>query len=79
MLYINNYVQNQVQPLSYKLLRKESTQIQSGESTGSASIDVDVNSQDENGIESEKDESVHSYGLAIRLHAPKLHLPAVSR
>ncbi|KAJ6866530.1 hypothetical protein NC652_037929 [Populus alba x Populus x berolinensis] len=37
-----------------------------------------MNSQDENSIDSEKDESMHSYSHAIRLQTPKLHLFAVT-
>ncbi|CAN6572436.1 unnamed protein product [Malus baccata var. baccata] len=47
--------------------------------TGSAGIDVDVDDQDENGIENEEEESVDSDGLAVGLHAPKLQRLAVSR
>lgn len=38
-----------------------------------------MDGQDENGIESEEDEGVDSYGFAVGLHAPELQLPAVSR
>ncbi|KAB5516235.1 hypothetical protein DKX38_026883 [Salix brachista] len=44
----------------------------------SASIDVKMSSQDENRIDSEKDESMNSYSHAIRLQTPKLHLFAVT-
>ncbi|KAM1111755.1 hypothetical protein ACFX19_045388 [Malus domestica] len=50
-----------------------------GSGTGSTGIDVDVDGQDENGVQTEEDESVDSYGLAVGLHVPKLHLLAVSR
>ncbi|KAF9663535.1 hypothetical protein SADUNF_Sadunf17G0061400 [Salix dunnii] len=41
-------------------------------------IDVNMSSQDENRIDSEKDESMNSYSHAIRLQTPKLHLLAVT-
>jgi hypothetical protein len=37
-----------------------------------------MNSQDENGIGSEKDESMNSYSLSIRLQTPKIHMLVVS-
>ncbi|KAF9666218.1 hypothetical protein SADUNF_Sadunf16G0206700 [Salix dunnii] len=43
-----------------------------------ASIDVNMNNQDENGIDSEKDESMNSYSHSIRLQTPKVHTPVAS-
>ncbi|CAN0924708.1 hypothetical protein LINGRAHAP2_LOCUS34346 [Linum grandiflorum] len=42
------------------------------------SVDVDTNSQDENSIDCEEDESVNRDGFAIGLQASKLDLSAVS-
>ncbi|CAN1137515.1 hypothetical protein LINPERPRIM_LOCUS22924 [Linum perenne] len=42
------------------------------------SVDVDTNSQDENSIDSEENESVNCDGFAIGLQASKLELSAVS-
>ncbi|KAJ7013806.1 hypothetical protein NC653_003442 [Populus alba x Populus x berolinensis] len=33
-----------------------------------------MNSQDEDGIDSEKDESMNSYSLSIRLQTPEIHI-----
>lgn len=38
-----------------------------------------MNGEDEDGVDGEEDESVDGDGLAVSLHAPKLHLLAVSR
>ncbi|MBA0605947.1 hypothetical protein Godav_018474 [Gossypium davidsonii] len=42
-----------------------------------ASVDMEVNSHDQNSIDGKEKKSVDSNGLAISLHAPKLQLLAV--
>ncbi|KAK3183824.1 hypothetical protein Dsin_031110 [Dipteronia sinensis] len=42
-------------------------------------IDVYMDGQDEDGVESEEDKSVNSNGFAVSLHASKLKLFVVSR
>ncbi|KAF7136034.1 hypothetical protein RHSIM_Rhsim08G0042100 [Rhododendron simsii] len=41
-------------------------------------VDVDVNGDDEDGVECKEEESVEGYGLAVGFHAPKLHLFVVT-
>lgn len=45
----------------------------------SAGVDVDVEGEDEDGVEDEEEESVESYGLTVGLHVSKLHGPGVPR
>lgn len=45
----------------------------------SAGVDVDVEGEDEDGVEDEEEESVESYGLTVGLHASELHGPGVPR
>ena len=45
----------------------------------SAGVDVDMEGEDENGVESEEDESVDGDGFAVGLHAAELHGAAVAR
>lgn len=52
----------------------------SGErATGSAGVDVNMNGQDENSVESEEDKRVDRNRLAVGLHAAELDLPVVAR
>ncbi|MED6223059.1 hypothetical protein PIB30_070324 [Stylosanthes scabra] len=45
----------------------------------SAGVDVDLKSDDDDGVESEEDESVNENGFAVGLHAAELELLAVAR
>ena len=40
---------------------------------------MDVDDEDEDGVEGEEEESVTGYGHAVGLHAPELHRSAVPR
>lgn len=45
----------------------------------SAGIDMDLDGEDEDGVDGEEDESVNSNRLSVSPHAPELQLLAVSR
>lgn len=44
----------------------------------STGVDMDMNSKNEDGIESKEDKSVNHDGFAISLHAPKFQITVVS-
>ncbi|CAL5370281.1 unnamed protein product [Camellia sinensis] len=45
----------------------------------SAGVDMEVEGEDNDGVEGEEEKSVKGYGLTVSLHAPKLHMSVVSR
>lgn len=49
------------------------------EVTGSSRVDVDMKSENEDGIEDEEDESMNDYSFTVSLHTPELKLPIIPR
>ncbi|KAI8030417.1 hypothetical protein LOK49_LG01G04216 [Camellia lanceoleosa] len=45
----------------------------------SAGVDMEMEGEDNDGVEGEEEKSVKGYGLTVSLHAPKLHMSVVSR